>query len=82
MKISRKQIKDWKRAMNKKTALNLGPKKSTSVSKTRWKTPEQGYVKLNVDASIFNGTTSFSTCMLIRNDKGNFVQSKAMKFQE
>lgn len=42
--------------------------------------PEVGWLKLNVDASVQSGTDSFAIWMVIRDDLGNFVQGKNLRY--
>lgn len=80
MDISRNQIVDWQTAMSRKASQNSRVvEKTKAVRITRWKPPEMGQLKLNVDASLFVGENSFSVGMLIRNEVGGFVRGKRMK---
>ena len=38
-------------------------------------------MKLNVDASVVNGASSFSVGMLVRDDRGAFILGKTMRFE-
>lgn len=46
----------------------------------RWSAPAEGQVKLNVDASIFEGVNSFSVGMVLRDYHGGFLGGKVMRF--
>lgn len=42
----------------------------------KWKPPEVGHLKINVDASLSQETESFALGMVIRDDKGGFIKGK------
>lgn len=81
MDISGKVIKEWQSAMARKAAINLGVKKSVPTRCLKWKPPASGFVKINVDASVFSGDPFFTIDMLLRDERGVFIQGKTLKFQ-
>ncbi|XP_074378553.1 uncharacterized protein LOC141720097 [Apium graveolens] len=46
----------------------------------KWSPPSRGCFKLNVDASVVMGDSSYAVGMVIRDDRGRFVQGKNMRF--
>lgn len=46
----------------------------------KWVPPELGKVKINVDASIFQGSSCFAIGMVARNQSGAFIGGRTMKF--
>lgn len=55
--------------------------KDGQVGKTKWKWPERGWKKLNVDASVYADASYFTLGMILRDEGGQFVQGKDMKVQ-
>lgn len=72
MDMSLKQILDWKTYLlrEKKTTLAGGCIVARHVVKCE--SPMVGWLKLNVDASVFSEATSFSVGMVLRDDQENF----------
>lgn len=78
---SMKQINDRKEAM--KTV--IGPtinsgNKDGSASEIKWQCPDSGQLKINVDASIFPGSSFFTIGMVLRYQNELFVEGKNAKF--
>ena len=48
---------------------------------SRWVSPEPGTFKINVDASLFPGESSFSIGMVLRNSDGIFIAGKTLRLQ-
>lgn len=48
---------------------------------TRWLPPEEGCLKLNVDAAVPNGSNSFSVGLVLRNHLGEFKAGKVVCLQ-
>lgn len=42
----------------------------------RWKPPAEGFLKVNVDASVFAGADTFIIGMVLRDHNGSFIQGK------
>ena len=53
-------------------------KKAQRLEK-KWTPPEEGELKLNVDASMFPGTNIFSIGMLIRYHQGSFLRERTLR---
>ncbi|KAL8120352.1 hypothetical protein AgCh_017507 [Apium graveolens] len=45
-----------------------------------WMPPMEGNLKLNVDASVIQGSTSFRVSMVLRDFRGHFIQGKCMHY--
>lgn len=76
MELCWKTVQEWKRARRKETTStpeNVSPK-VTSIRK--WCPPPQGMLKLNVDASVFSQSDSFSVGMVMGDHRGSFVEAK------
>lgn len=43
-----------------------------------WEAPPAGTLKLNVDASVFSGASSFSLGLVIRDDIGMFIRGRTV----
>lgn len=74
---SSKQIVDW-RGAKEAIALSCETGRSNQRSNAKWSAPANGSLKLNVDASVYAGASSFSIGMVLRDDKGRFVRGKCM----
>lgn len=48
----------------------------------KWCQPTIGELKVNVDASVYEGEDSFSIGMVMRNHQGHYVKGKIMRFGE
>lgn len=51
-------------------------------SESKWKKPDVGSVKINVDASVFVGAPTFSIGMVARDHRGEFLAGKTMCLTE
>ncbi|KAL8118342.1 hypothetical protein AgCh_016030 [Apium graveolens] len=78
MQWSMKQVTQWREVNQSKKLMLSGMSRSPLSFVVRWKAPVEGRVKLNVDASIYPGTSSFSLGMVLRNHVGIFIQAKTM----
>lgn len=72
-------IKDWQKAKE----CRLQPSTSRNINNEtgihRWKPPELGCVKVNVDASVFTGAESFSVGMVLMDCDGSFIEGKTIR---
>lgn len=71
-------LRDWKAARQKVQRGNGGTE-GGSVRDRKWKTPEPGTLKLNVDAAFKTEDSTFSIGMVIRDHEGVFVEGRVMK---
>ena len=74
-------VTQWQLARMKLVGNNAGVGRVSSVDNQRWTVPPTGHLKLNVDASVVNGASSFSVGMLVRDDRGAFIHGKTMRFE-
>lgn len=71
-----KSLSEWQRARR----MELGAKKKGQVNKEcRWSPPEDGVLKLNVDASVCSGAETFSVGMVLRDHLGSFLAGKNLR---
>ena len=78
MSWSAKTISDWKEARDKHAA-QVVSKLSVRISPTvKWKKPDYGVYKLNVDAAIKLGEISFSMGLVLRDHSGTLVAGKTI----
>lgn len=80
LEISTKQIKEWQEAKKRKYVLNTVTRRDDMQEDMKWSPPSRGCFKLNVDASVVMGDSSYAVGMVIRDDRGRFVQGKNMRF--
>lgn len=74
-------VTDWQQ-----TQRNLKCRSSSSVENAskeiiKWKPPQEGHLKINMDASLSRESDSFSLGMVIRDDKGVFLEGKVIRLQ-
>lgn len=69
---SSKFFADWRVARLARLKVKAPNTVPVINKQTRWMPPAEGCVKLNVDASIYMGSDSFSTGMVLRNHLGEF----------
>lgn len=63
-------IADWKEAKRTREAAKFAHPETKRWVPQRWKPPEEGCFKLNVDASLRNGLESFTIGLIIRDNLG------------
>lgn len=77
MENSLNYLKQWREARS-------APKQRNKDVRTRikdvikWKPPESGELKVNVDASFFAGEETFSVGLVLRDHEGTFVKGKCL----
>lgn len=80
---SMKQLQDWKSAISQLHNNQQEPVPTTSrennEGNAKWVRPEQGKVKINVDASIVQGSSCFTIGMLVRDHTGFFLEGRTIK---
>ena len=79
MTWSSKQIVEWREAQKRKNSTSSQQQSNTLKHANRWVAPDIGTLKINVDASVFEGADSFSVGMVIRNHQGLFIKGKTMR---
>lgn len=80
MAWSSRQITDWRQAQTKRNQINKRLQTDKVQHTSRWLAPEPGTLKLNVDASVYEGADSFSIGIVVRNHQGLFVRGKVCRF--
>lgn len=79
LKISSKMVVEWQEANRRKHLLKIAAGQALDHKDVRWKPPESGHLKVNVNASVYTENTSFSLGMLVRDDQGKFIAGKTMR---
>lgn len=64
--------------MKRKASLNILVISASTQYRTHWIPSPKDCLKLNVDASVFNGDSSFVIGMVIKDDLEKFVLDKNM----
>lgn len=80
MEWSLKQLTDWKKASINKDKPNVSRGAHQRGVGARWTTPESGFLKLNVNASVKLGSSSFSIGMVLGDYRGIFMGGRVMSF--
>lgn len=76
---SSRQIVEWVEANKNRKKGGLQSAIEGEHHRKKWTPPENGSVKMNVDASVYPGADSFSVGMVLRDCKGQFLRGKVMK---
>ncbi|XP_074352920.1 uncharacterized protein LOC141692079 [Apium graveolens] len=77
---SMNQLHDWKSAVSKVQGNQKPSVVTVRRENSRWVRPDQGKIKVNVDAAIVQGSSYFSAGMLLRDSTWVFLEGKTMKF--
>lgn len=76
---SSRSISEWQQAQKNIKTRGRGVEDRVRRETVRWKPPEAGHLKINVDASLSQETDSYALGMVIRDDKGGFVEGKVVR---
>ncbi|XP_074353016.1 uncharacterized protein LOC141692181 [Apium graveolens] len=76
MNWSKKQVSEWREAQRKRCGSQTLAHIRDVTADLKWVAPAEGELKLNVDASVVVGSTSFSIGMVLRIHNGQFVEGK------
>lgn len=68
--------------MKRKVILNSALPSPALDRNIKWKAPEKDWPKLNANASLYSGGTSFTIGMVIRDELGRFVKGKNLSIHE
>lgn len=79
VEVGVKQVKDWQEAMERRAKLNSMAYRLYMQLPLTWQPPPIGCYKLNVDAYVFKGESSFFIGMVLLDDHGYYV-GKNMRF--
>lgn len=66
--------------MHKLTTSDTSRQKQQVVT-NHWKAPEPGKLKINVDASVYAGDSSFAIGMVPRDHNGRFCKAKCFRHE-
>lgn len=72
MEVAFKMVEEWQKALKKNQTPSLKFFRSEQETPTRWKCPQVGWQKVNIDASVYEGCCSFKIGMVLRDDRGRF----------
>lgn len=79
MEGSKQQIKEWQEA-NKRQRQNTTAHEIRHVNEEKWRLPEVGCMKVNVDAVVIENQNWFAVVMVGRNHLGQYIMGKTIKF--
>lgn len=82
MEHSFKMVKEWRDARVEKRADPVQQTRVPNSDLSQWTPPADGGIKVNVDASWFAEAEIFSMGMVIREQKGDFIEGRTMTFQQ
>lgn len=77
MEMSCRNVQEWRKARERSKNSDGGRNEVSKCGNHRWR-PEQGSLKVNVDASVFPQAESFTIGMVIRDHNGEFVEAKVL----
>lgn len=73
---SKKIVTEWQEARQRRLGRLKSGVQGGSRGLVRWKAPEEGKLKVNVDASVVPGASSFSAGMVLRDHHGSFLKAR------
>lgn len=73
-------VNEWKRARQGVVKINQGGLGNNQSDAGKWLPPEEGMLKVNVDASMFQGSPSFTVGMVLRDSRGSFIAGRNLAF--
>lgn len=76
---STRQVTEWQEAQKKIVRNRSSGSKCSHSMNVKWQAPDIEKLKLNVDASVFVGHSSFAVGMIIRDHNGCFIQAKNLR---
>lgn len=76
MAWSTKNISDWKEAKERRIKQGVVDANHVIQVPAKWKKPDLGVLKLNVDAAVKLGDQSFSVGLVLRDHTGTLVHGK------
>ncbi|KAL8134789.1 hypothetical protein AgCh_009705 [Apium graveolens] len=78
MSWSIKNISDWKEALDDRARRRTSNSTSVIQRPVKWRKPDLGSLKLNVDAAVSLGASSFSVGLVLRDHSGAFICGKVV----
>ncbi|XP_074352697.1 uncharacterized protein LOC141691844 [Apium graveolens] len=79
MQMSVLHVKQWRDSQQLKLVRDNACGRISEVTVATWKPPEEGRLKINVDAHIIAGCHWFSCGLILRNHAGNFIRAQVGK---
>lgn len=79
MQWSIKQVSQWREVQNLKPGIKNIRTQGQGNNAGRWKAPEVNNFKVNVDASVFPGSNSYSVGMILRDHNGGFRKARNLR---
>ncbi|XP_074376703.1 uncharacterized protein LOC141718222 [Apium graveolens] len=73
MEVASKMVDEWQKAQQKNQLSSNTPNRSENESQVHWEKPQGGWKKVNVDASVYDGSSSFKIGLVLRDDSGSFI---------
>lgn len=73
---SSQQVVQWRAAQGQNVQSANANARVHNSSLVKWKAPAQGKLKINVDASVFKGSSSFTLGMILRDHQGQFCRAR------
>lgn len=71
-------VTDWQQAQKNKIDRARSIEGRVIERNIKWKPPEEGHLKINVDASLSKESDSFAIGMVIRVSEGKFIEGKVI----
>lgn len=80
VELSSKHVTEWRQVWKKKNSKERAANSGVQ-SRVRWRPPEPGCLKINVDASIRENEDHYSIGMVMRDHEGRFLMDKTLKVE-
>ncbi|XP_074323179.1 uncharacterized protein LOC141660115 [Apium graveolens] len=80
MQSSVLQVKQWRDSQKLKLARSNMTIQANKDVVVKWRSPDEGRLKINVDAHIVLGNPWFSCGLVLRDHGGNFIAARARRF--
>lgn len=78
---SSRSIFEWQQAQKNSKTRGRYLEDGVSRETFKWKHSKAGHLKINVDASLSQETDSYASGIVIRDDRGGFVEGKVVRLQ-
>lgn len=79
--LSLKHVTEWCQVWKKKSSKDNIASSDSPRDRAKWKAPDTGCLKINVDASVQENEARYSVGMAIQDHEGKFVVGKTMKVE-
>ncbi|KAL8089810.1 hypothetical protein AgCh_039324 [Apium graveolens] len=74
-------VTEWQQSQRNRKDRNRSLVEHANKKPAKWKPPQEGQLKINVDASLSRESDSFGLGMVIRDDNGMFLLGKVIRLQ-